>query len=155
MNSAHKSEWVEVPQKDINRPVRISNKDGVDFQFMISPSDIPVACRVLMEPLSAPVSYVIEFKYLSGPEEKKIIDHDDGVRLEIGKLTQKIYKIIIDLAVALKAGGPITFKFEFVIPALERSVEEFEHEGTLRSGNADAIKRFIKIRNEFSDALFG
>lgn len=152
MEAERKSEWVMIPSKDINKPERIY-KDGAGFQFMISPSDIPVAYRMVMESGAKPVQYVIEFKYLSGPEERKTVAHKDGVTLEVGKLSQKIYKVMIDLAVAAKAEGRTSYKLEFVVPVLEHSVEAFEHEGALRTGNADAVKRVIKIGNNLVHSM--
>lgn len=148
MNETNTSGWVVVSQNDINKPERIY-KDGAGFQFMISPSDIPVAFRVLMEPKEQPRDIVVEFKYLSSSEETKVVRHRDGVRAEVGKISSKIYKLFLDIATIQNTANTNSLKFDVAMPVLTHSVEAFEHEGSLKSGNADAIKRVINIRNKY------
>ncbi|EPP2912985.1 hypothetical protein ACUNTK_005114 [Pseudomonas aeruginosa] len=152
MNEANTSGWVVVPQNDINKPERIY-KDGTGFQFMISPSDIPVAFRVLLVPKDQPKDIVVEFKYLSSHEETKTVHHQDGVRAEVGKISSKIYKLLLDIATIEKKANSNKFEFDVAMPVLAHSVEAFEHEGSLKSGNADAIKRVINIRNNLFHGL--
>ncbi|MGN0924424.1 hypothetical protein [Ectopseudomonas mendocina] len=155
MTIERKSEWMAVPQGDINKPERVY-KDGAGFHFMIAPSDIPVAFRILMEPEDAPTTMIVEFKYLSAPEDTQFVEHKDGVRAEVGKLSMKLYRLYVDLAaLATKFSNTLNSKIDIAIPVMSHSVEEFGHDGKLRSGNADAVKRLINYKSTFLHSAYG
>ncbi len=155
MSNAYNAEWVAVPQGDINKPERVY-KDGAGFQFMLAPSDIPVAFRILMEPECSPKTMIVEFKYLSAPEDTTLVSHQDGVTAEVGKLSMKLYRMYVDLAtVAARVSNTLDEKIDFAIPVMSHSVEKFGHDGKLRSGNADAVKRLINIKSSFLHSACG
>ncbi|MDG9758697.1 hypothetical protein N7365_11365 [Pseudomonas sediminis] len=155
MTVTHNTEWVTVPQGDINKPERVY-RDGAGFQFMLAPSDVPVAFRILMEPESSPKTMIIEFKYLSAPEDTTLVSHKDGISAEVGKLSMKLYRLYVDLAaVAAHVANSLNAKIDFAIPVMSDSVERFGHDGQLRSGNADAVKRLINIKSNFLHTVCG
>lgn len=155
MTVAHSTDWVTVPQGDINKPERVY-KDGAGFQFMLAPSDIPVAFRIRLEPEGAPDTMILEFKYLSTPEDTTLVSQTDGVKAEVGKLSMKLYRLYVDLAaVAEKVSNEQSSRIDFAIPAMFHTVEKFGHDGKLRSGNADAVKRLINIRSDFLHSACG
>lgn len=149
------TEWLVVPQSDINKP-ESKNHNGVKIQFMLSPADVPIAWRERLDDAEGkPGIYIIEFKYLSSPEPVRTAEHGDGVEVIFGKNSKRVYSIAIDLNKVFHAAENDEIQLELKLGlAADHSVEQLEHEGTLRSGNADAIRRFLKPVTKGGEHLF-
>jgi hypothetical protein len=153
MSTEKITEWLTVPQSDINKP-ESKNRNGVKIQFMLSPADVPVAWReILDDSESKPGKYIIEFKYYSSPEPTKLAEHGDGVQVVVGRNSKRIYSIIIDLMKVFDACENTKIELKLGLAA-DHSVEQLEHEGALSSGNADAIRRFLKPVTKGGELLF-
>lgn len=150
MKSERTSEWSDVPAKEINKP-KERNQQGVKIQFMLSPSDIPAAYRAV----DKDGKYIIEFKYLSSPEPTRTTEQGDGVSLEIGKNSRRIYKIILTpKSLCANESKSVEIEIKFIISA-DNALKEMEKSGILNSGNTDAIRRFLKPATKGKEHLFG
>lgn len=94
MHTPKLEEWISVSQQDL-KEVESSKQRGITLQFMISPADMPTAFRVIQLKDS---EFVVEFKYLAGSEAKTLESREDGVLLEIGRNSKRIYKIYLDVS---------------------------------------------------------
>lgn len=136
-------EWSSVSAKALNKPVT-KDRNGVKIHFMLSPSDVPAAWRTLR--ISSPGEadrFVIEFKYLSSQESTKIEDQGDGVSLERGKRSKKIYKIILDSADLCAEQSEVQVEIKMSIVA-QHAIEKTAKNRDINTGNLDAITRFLQ-----------
>lgn len=89
------SEWITVDVNDVNKEVT-KNLNGVEVRMRFSPYDVPRRFRGYRETNSN--FYVVEFEYLT-PEDTRteIPCPSSPVQLEIGKNSQRIYKVVLDM----------------------------------------------------------
>ncbi|MDN6874216.1 hypothetical protein QO209_17375 [Pseudomonas citronellolis] len=122
-------EWVSVSQHEL-KEVESRQQRGITLQFMISPADMPTAWKVSHLKNE---EFVVEFKYLSGPESKTLELQSDGVLLEIGKNSRRIYKIFLDISKLPKSG-------ELMIKSAKDAIE---HTRGLNKNNSEVIQKFL------------
>jgi hypothetical protein len=89
------SEWITVDVNDVNKEVA-KNFNGVEVRMRFSPYDVPRRFRGYREPNTH--YYVVEFEYLT-PEETRpeVPCPNSPIELEIGKNSQRIYKVKLDM----------------------------------------------------------
>ena len=83
--------WVKTDVTKISES-NSGDKRKKTLHFMMSPYDVPEAIRAYED--NSEQVFVIEFKYIP-INEKRLIEENSGVRFEIGKNTQRIYKIFL------------------------------------------------------------
>ncbi len=86
---------------------------------------------------------VVEFKYLSGNEAKVIQNQDDGVSIEVGKNSKRIYRIILDL-MNFPASGAII---------VSKAADAVEHGQGLNKSNSEVIQKFLTSKKSRPELL--
>lgn len=145
MKSNLVSDWISVSQEAINKP-ESEVKNGIKIHFMISPFDIPVATRAIVDDSNgSPGIYILEFKYISTEEKTRHIPKGTrGVSFEVGKNSRKIYRIEVDLreVAGTAPGVDIQLAINFNV---DSTIKEMESNSSpaVSHGNADAIRRMF------------
>ena len=129
MHIHSQEDWVTVSQHDLNE-VESKEQRGIKLEFMFSPSDLPVAWRI--GPAKGD-THVVEFKYLTDSEPKKVEHKADGVSLELGKNSKRIYKIFLDFSEITGAG-------ELVVNFAAETIHQAQG---LNQNNSEIIQRFL------------
>lgn len=148
MNAEHTLNWSDVAVDEINKP-ETKNQQGVKIQFMLSPTDIPTAYRAY----NKDGMLYVEFKYLGTHESTRVLQERDGLSLDVGKNSRRIYKITVDPRSLLKTGEDVEIEIKFAISA-ENALKAMKKAGSLNSGNADAIRRFLEPATAGKEQLF-
>jgi hypothetical protein len=104
-----------------------SNGSSVKVHFTVSPYDVPDAVRARVDESSN--GLIIEFRYIP-INERKIEKFYEGVKFQVGKNTNRIYKIFLD---KLKDAS-VVIETEFSPQRIEESI------GTAEA----AIEKFIQ-----------
>lgn len=138
MNTS-REEWISVSQHDLNE-VESKEQRGIKLQFMFSPADLPTAWRGYHMNSK---TLVVEFKYLSGNEAKVIQNQDDGVSIEVGKNSKRIYRIILDL-MKFPASGAII---------VSKAADAVEHGQGLNKSNSEVIQKFLTSKKSRPELL--
>lgn len=146
------TQWESVPVKDLNKPVT-KDQNGVKIQFMLSPSDVPAAWRARkVEKENSGHQYEIEFKYLSSPEPVRIESQGNGVELEVGKNSKRIYKIILNPSEICENESEVQVEIRMGV-LVKDVVKKQEKSGVLNEGNLNALLRFFNpIKNVFKES---
>ena len=87
--------------------------------------------------------FVVEFKYLSGPESKTIEFQSDGVILELGKNSRRIYKILLDTSKLPKSK-------ELMIKSAKDAIG---HNRGINKNNSEVIQKFLSSRTSKPEIL--
>ncbi|MBX6966023.1 hypothetical protein [Alcaligenes faecalis] len=135
------ADWINVRYEDVNQSTA-PKKGGVTVRFMTSPLDVPDMWRHSIQKTSEGGEFVFEFKYLATKEPLRSFEKD-GVRLEIGKNSKRVYRIAIPLPSHDVAGERVEFKIELAseeLQALDREVD-------LRPTHWDVIKGMLERPN--------
>ncbi|MDR9750996.1 hypothetical protein RG836_06025 [Pseudomonas sp. SZMC_28357] len=132
-------EWISVSQHDLNE-VESREQRGLKVQFMVAPSDLPSAWRVVHEKAD---SVEVEFKYLGGNEPKQLEHCSNNITLEVGKNSKRIYKITLDVRSVPTSG-------ELMI---SRAADVVEHGSGLNKGNSEVIHRFLTSKRSKPEIL--
>lgn len=132
-------EWISVSQHELNE-VESKEQRGIKLQFMLSPADLPTAWRGYH---LNPTTIAVEFKYLSGNEAKLIQDQGDGVSIEIGKNSKRIYKIILDV-IKMTSSGAIM---------VSKAAGALEHSQGLNKNNSEVIQKFLTSKKSRPELL--
>ena len=132
-------EWISVFQHELNT-VESHERGGIKLQFMLSPADLPTAWRAYPVEQN---TFAVEFKYLSGNEAKYFESLDDGVTLEVGKNSKRVYRIVLDL---LRIPSPGEIMINRAAGALEQS-------HSLNKRNSDVIHKFLVSKKSRPDLI--
>ncbi|WP_312382015.1 hypothetical protein [Stutzerimonas balearica] len=140
MNLTTESKWLDVAQGDINK-LETKQRNGVRLQFMLSPSDMPIAWRTSqLNTQSSKRIITIQFKYLSESEPRKLIKQSECVMFDIGKNSRRVYSITIDVDRLLDTKHASDLEIELVAQAVAKT---FEEAFDINKGNSEAIKRIL------------
>lgn len=112
-----KSNWITTDS------VRIIERGGtngssINVHFMVSPYDIPEAVRATVNEDTN--SLIIEFRYIP-INEKKHETYYDGVKFEVGKNTNRIYKVFLEKSI----DANVVIEIEKSIDSVEAAIEKF------------------------------
>ncbi|MEX5559711.1 hypothetical protein Q1J45_19280 [Pseudomonas rhodesiae] len=132
-------EWISVSQHELNE-VESKEQRGIKLQFMLSPADLPTAWRGYHLD-SATVA--VEFKYLSSNEAKVIQHQGDGVSIEVGKNSKRIYRIILDV-MKISSSGAIM---------VSKAAGALEHSQGLNKSNSEVIQKFLTSKKSQPELL--
>lgn len=86
--------WTQVDWDELNEP-RTEEISGVEVTVFFSPYDMPEAVRGKYDEDDA--RFVVEFKYIGGKERLKFEKQDDCITLGVGRTSNRLYKILIDV----------------------------------------------------------
>lgn len=137
-----KTDWVNVRYEDVSLS-KNEKKHGVTICFMTSPQDVPEMWRHGIQKTSSNEhEAVFEFNYLASKEPSRFIVKD-GIKLEIGKNSKRVYRIVIPLPSGVKNGDKVEVKIELAI----KGIGALEREGALRPANADVIQGMLRQPN--------
>lgn len=139
MHAHSQEEWVSVSQSDLNE-VESKEQRGIKLEFMFSPADLPTAWRVVPE---KGLTYVVEFKYLSDSEPKRLELQERGIVFEVGKNSKRIYKIRLDFS-ELKSPGELVIKY---------AADTINHAHGLNKNNSEVIQRFLSSEHSKPEIL--
>lgn len=135
-----KSDWINVCYEDVSQS-KSEKKSGVTIRFMTAPQDIPEVWRhSIHETPDQGYEAVFEFRYLATKEPSRVLE-TDGIRLEVGKNSSRIYKIIVPLNELTK--GDVT-ETEIKIAAVIEGIENLEVKKKLRPAHADVIQAMLR-----------
>lgn len=132
-------EWISVSQHELNE-IESKEQRGIKLQFMLSPADLPTAWRGYH---INSTTLVVEFKYLSSNEAKVIQSQDDGVSIEAGKNSKRIYRIILDL-LKIPSSGAIR---------VSKAANALGHSRGLNKTNSEVIQKFLTSKNSRPELL--
>lgn len=132
-------EWILVSQQELNE-VESKEQRGIKLQFMLSPADLPTAWRGYH---SNSTTVVVEFKYLSSSEAKATHDQGDGVSIEVGKNSKRIYRIILDV-MKIPSSGAIM---------VSKAAGAIEHSQGLNKSNSEVIQKFLTSKKSRPELL--
>ncbi|WP_339466777.1 hypothetical protein [Pseudomonas sp. EA_65y_Pfl2_P74] len=132
-------EWISVSQHELN-VIESKEQRGIKLQFMFSPADLPTAWRGYHIDST---TLVVEFKYLSGSETKVIQNQDDGVSIEVGKNSKRIYRIILDLMKTPSSGAI----------RVSKAANALEHGRGLNKSNSEVIQKFLTSKKSRPELL--
>ena len=132
-------EWISVSQHELNE-VESKEQRGIKLQFMLSPADLPTAWRGFH--LNS-TTVAVEFKYLSSNEAKVIQDQGDGVSIEVGKNSKRIYRIILDV-MKIPSSGAIM---------VSKAAGALEHSQGLNKNNLEVIQKFLTSKKSRPELL--
>lgn len=142
-----KADWIHVHYEDIEQS-ESPKKRGVAVRFMVSPLDVPDMMRQSVQDLPCGrQEFVMEFKYLAAKEALRHFEQD-GIKIEVGKNSKRVYRMSIPLPVPSQNGGKIELKIEHVI-------HEWEQQGALRRAHAGVIQGVLDMlkRQDLQPAL--
>jgi hypothetical protein len=137
--NASSEEWISVSQHELNE-VESKEQRGIKLQFMLSPADLPTAWRGYH---LADTTVVVEFKYLSSNESKLIEHQGEGVSLEVGKNSKRIYRIILDVT-------KIPFSGAIMV---SRAAVALEQSHGLNKNNSEVIQKFLTSKKSRPELL--
>ena len=137
--NASSEEWISVSQHELNE-VESKQQRGINLQFMLSPADLPTAWRGYH--LNS-TTVAVEFKYLSSSEPKIVESQGDGVSIEVGKNSKRIYRIILDI-MKIPASGAIM---------VSRAAVAVEQSQGLNKGNSEVIQKFLTSKKSRPELL--
>lgn len=132
-------EWISVSQHELNE-VESKEQRGIKLQFMLSPADLPTAWRSYNQ---NETTVVVEFKYLSSNESKLIESPAEGVSIEVGKNSKRIYRIMLDV-LRIPSSGAIM---------ISRAADALEHSHGLNKSNSEVIQRFLTSKKARPELL--
>jgi hypothetical protein len=132
-------EWISVSQHELNE-VESKEQRGIKLQFMLSPADLPTAWRGYH---LADTTVVVEFKYLSSHESKLIERQGEGVSLEVGKNSKRIYRIILDVT-KIPSSEAIM---------ISRAAVALEQSHGLNKNNSEVIQKFLTSKKSRPELL--
>ena len=132
-------EWITVSQHELNE-VESKEQRGIKLQFMLSPADLPIAWRGYH---LADTTVVVEFKYLSSKESTLIEPQGDGVSMEVGKNSKRIYRIILDVMKSPSSGAIM----------VSRASVAIEQSHGLNKSNSEVIQRFLTSKKSRPELL--
>lgn len=89
------SEWVRVDAKDLHSSSEQRTVNGVEIEIGLSPFDIPKRVRGGFD--ESLDRFVVEFMYLINDEPKKEEKLDDNLTVIVGKHSDCLYEIRIDV----------------------------------------------------------
>jgi hypothetical protein len=112
------SNWISIDHRDINLTKSSENFKGIKVNIYVSPYDIPEALRGYYD--TGIDKFIIEFYYISD-ESVKRNKQSDHITLEIGKNSNRIYKIIIDVK-SIKAN---TIDLNLIPKKVESAIDQF------------------------------
>ncbi|WP_041769429.1 hypothetical protein [Ectopseudomonas mendocina] len=133
MHAHTKDEWIPVSQQELNK-IDSREQRGVKVEYMISPTDLPIAWRVRPD---KGMVHVVEFKYLTDGEPTKIETQQVGVKFELGKNSRRIYKIYLDF-------GLLSHEGELII---NLTADSISHAHGLNPNNSKGIQRFFSLES--------
>lgn len=137
-----KDEWINVRYEDASRS-KSRKKGGVTVRFMTSPLDVPDMWRHGIQTASSgDPELIFEFKYLATKEPIRTV-LKDGVMLEVGKNSKRVYRIVIPLPKPHEQDENIEVKVELAI----EEIEGLDRPEDLRQTHWDVIKGMIKQPN--------
>lgn len=126
--------WIDIAPDELNRP-HVSKIKGVRIDVMLSPFDVPKMARSRL--IEGASKAEIEFVYLAGPEPTKDIHKTKGVVFSVGKKSNRLFKIVIDVDMFGEPG------FDDVdIQVAVNSLDSLSQSKSsrIRAGNYEAIK---------------
>lgn len=132
----NKYDWINVHYEDVKQS-KNHKKSGVTIRFMISPLDIPEMWRhSINETFNDEHEAIFEFKYLASKEPSRTLKVD-GIKLEVGKNSHRVYRIIIPLT-------SDTDELEVKIEAAIKGIETLEEDKKLRATHASVIQDMLR-----------
>ncbi|MDU9032399.1 hypothetical protein NHG95_04480 [Pseudomonas corrugata] len=137
--NASSEEWISVSQHELNE-VESKEQRGIKLQFMLSPADLPTAWRGYH---LNDTTVAVEFKYLSSNESKTIEQQGDGVSIEVGKNSKRIYRIILDI-IKIPSSGAIM---------VSRATVALEQSHGLNKHNSEVIQKFLTSKKSRPELL--
>ncbi|WP_191830514.1 hypothetical protein [Pseudomonas fluorescens] len=133
-------EWISVSQHDLNEVESKQQRGGLKLQFMVAPSDLPSAWRVIHEKSN---TVEVEFKYLGGSEPKLLEHCANNITLEVGKHSKRIYKITLNTR-SVPASGELM---------ISRAADVVEHGPGLNKSNSEVIHRLLTSKRSKPEIL--
>jgi hypothetical protein len=124
-------EWISVSQHELNE-VESKEQRGIKLQFMLSPADLPTAWR----------GYHLNSTTVA-VESKVIQDQGDGVSIEVGKNSKRIYRIILDV-MKIPSSGAIM---------VSKAAGALEHSQGLNKNNLEVIQKFLTSKKSRPELL--
>lgn len=86
--------WFQVDWEKLNQP-RPGQIKGVEVTVYFSPYDMPEAVKGEYDTVKG--RFAIRFRYLGGEEPIEYRDPDEDIQLGIGKQTQRLHEILVDV----------------------------------------------------------
>lgn len=135
-------DWVNVHYEDFSQS-KDEKKQGVIIRFMASPLDVPDMWRHgIVETSNGDHVAIFEFKYLAFKESARVLEKE-GIRLEIGKNSRRVYRISIPLPAVTHGVNEVQVKLELAI----EEIDAWEKQGALRPSHADIIQDMLRRPN--------
>ncbi|MCX5590895.1 hypothetical protein [Alcaligenes endophyticus] len=136
------TDWVNVRYEEANRSTAQKNA-GVTVRFMTSPLDVPDMWRHVVQPTSSGgAEFIFEFKYLAAKEPLRSFVKD-GVKLEVGKNSKRVYRIVIPITEAPEPGKSVEFKIQLVVDEFR----DLDKQADLRPTHWGVIKGMLEKPN--------
>ena len=144
------SDWISLHPEQVSKEMRQTRRqDGVHISVSVSPYDVPDAVRGMFD--RSIDRFLIEFRYLS-QEEWSRRKHDDYISLRVGKNSERIYGIEIDVkGLQAKAVGLRVQLAKLVNRAIDDELADVPGSQP-RQANYELAKSVISDRRE---SLFG
>lgn len=116
---------------------------GSKMELFVSPYDVPEAIRGYKRANSD--KFVIELKYLLDDEEQKTVDYGSSVRFHVGKSSERVYAIEIDLdseLVERDSSFDVKLKWSEFSRAIDRLADELIE--SLHKENSELVKTAVR-----------
>ncbi len=139
--------WVMVDQKDLMKKIGQKKVKGVGINLFLSPYDIPEAVKGDYDEKAG--QFIISFNYFTGVEDLQSEITDKNVTLKVGKNSNRIYKIVINVkALGAKVVQLALLKEvinNFEARSKSRNVENYEVAKRILSENQKEIFKQLEI----------
>lgn len=143
-----KSDWIAVDPRDLNKPQRQQTGSGIEIELYLSPYDIPQAVNGRYD--QGKKRFVIEFSYIAGDEPRKCVPQDEHLALHVGKQTNRLYAIEVDVDALQAKTVALTFseRIENAMDALSSQPPRANHQmarEVIRSKQAELLSRLATL----------
>jgi hypothetical protein len=143
-----KNDWIAVDPRNLNKPQRQQTNSGVEIELYMSPYDIPQAVNGRYD--ESKKRFVIEFSYIAGDEPRKCVPQDEHLSLYVGKQTNRLYAIEVDIdalqaeTVALTVSQRIQNAMDALSSQPPRANHQIARE-VIRSKHAELLSRLATL----------
>lgn len=140
-------EWIKLDPEKLNKP-KLETIQGVEVEVMLSPYDVPDAVGGNYD--KERKRFVIEFKYASGDEPRSVEWHDQYVNFIVGRNSQRLYGLEIDV----DAMNAHAVSLKVLEEKVDKAIDDLGRKLTRRSrlGNYGLAKEVI---SQSGRQLFG
>lgn len=150
------TKWLPLDPAEWNKPQRKSIH-GVTVNMYLSPQDVPEAVQGFYD--EAMSCFAIEFRYPTGEEHKSNVAYDPHVTLTVGKNSNRLYRIGIDVdRLQAKSVGLYMYVQAAMAKDVPHAIEQLasERKRALREGNYRLAEEVIvRHKDELLQAVPG